>query len=111
MIASSVELCEGVAVAEPRLRPLLDEHMADNRELLAHVFFGEVTHWVEERAGEPAEVRAVLDFLEAAVADVAPDAENVILVSFLEHLDARVVALLGPHLRRAYHSLPTSPPA
>jgi hypothetical protein len=90
-------------VAEvPDLGPLLDEHLADYDELLAHVLFADLTRWVVARAtAQPAEVGRVLSRLETACAAGTRELQNLVFVSFVENLDDDVELPLGPCLRSA----------
>ena len=80
----------------PDLEPLLEEHVADNfGELLPHVFFGDLTRWVlslleptagPERFERGSQLRGILSALEMAYASGDDELEELISVSFLEHL-------------------------
>ncbi len=73
----------------PFLLPLLDEHLANmDGEVLPHLFAADVERWAEE-AWDEGDHRQ-LELLMAAIEDEygrgSDDVQNVIVVSFLEHL-------------------------
>ena len=96
----------------PGLVPILREHIADFGEVLPHVFFGDLTRWVLtmlERRGSgdlsaAREPQRLLDLLEQAYASGDEELQELISVSFLEHLPrpeeslAEIRELLGPSL-------------
>jgi hypothetical protein len=98
----------------PALRPLLHEHLADNfGEMLPHVFFGDLTRRVlslldpsedKEVFERRSELRDILTVLEAAYASGDEELQELISVSFLEHLPrpgepgAAIRQMLGPTL-------------
>lgn len=72
----------------PGLRPELDEHLADNEgEILPHVLMSAYERWAEQafQAADPA-LSPFLDFLEDAYRNGGDAVEELISVSFLEHL-------------------------
>jgi hypothetical protein len=93
----------------PSLRRLHDEHVADNDELLPHVFMGDVTRFVESAvAAGPHRiqmVREILAVLEQAAASAEPSVLELVSVSFLENLDRsaegyeQLRSMMGPALR------------
>src|SRR5919205_3077814 len=81
----------------PELQPLYNEHVADNDELLPHVFMGDVTRFVmtlnANSSGKDDKfsvarqtLMKILDFLEEGMA-ASDDVKELISVSFLENLD------------------------
>jgi hypothetical protein len=90
------------------LREILDEHLRDNGgELLPHVLMADYERWAEGAIGRAdAELGDLLDFLEAAYQTGDPELEELISVSFLEHLPrarepgSELRELLGPTLKR-----------
>jgi len=70
--------------------PIRDEHLADNGDLLPHVFFGDVTRYGSSLAREDADAKE-LDRLLADLDDALSDGEaddevtNLIWVSFVEN--------------------------
>jgi hypothetical protein len=107
--SSSVALVERLVARVPALRPVRDEHVADNGMLLPHVCFGDVTRWVVadfEGGGEG--WREVLAFLEDAYPSEGYDAQAVIEQSLIENLPYPgqegygIERHLGPRLRAIY---------
>ncbi len=102
--------------AVPALLPLYDDHLRDNDELLPHVFFGEVTRFVEAEHSKFCRTahtndehlrnaQNIIALLEAAIVSGDADLENLIGASFVESLDRdnpnylHLRALFGPALR------------
>ncbi len=98
----------------PFLKPLLDEHHSSYGEILAHLFFGELTDYallLEERAegGDThgaANLTALLEELEARYKTPSQEIRDLISDSFLEDLlwrpedrGWRIRDRLGPSLR------------
>lgn len=73
------------------LMPLLRDHLEFYDGVLPHVFLGEVTRWVLERASQPddSEVARVLAFIEECFAAGGEHERELISVSFLENLPRR----------------------
>jgi hypothetical protein len=97
--------CEEIVRALPQLRSQFDENVADNDGLLPHLFFGEVSWWANTRtASQEGELRTLLSILERRYSDGDPLTVNLILVSFLENLDAGTVVerMLSPRFAAAY---------
>jgi hypothetical protein len=103
------------------LKPVLDEHIKDNHEILPHLFFGDVTRYALSlvRVGRPdqtPELRLLLDFLEESFSGGDGELQELIAVSFLENLQstgdkgAHIIAMLGPNLTKQWHLI-WSPPA
>jgi hypothetical protein len=92
------------------LRPLLEEHLEDqDGGVLPHLLIADVERWAETEIakgdeGARALVREVLDFLEDAYATQGSEVEELIAVSFLEHVPrpgepgSQLRALVGPRL-------------
>jgi hypothetical protein len=97
------ELVDQLLRAEPALDAVLREHIADNHELLSHLYMADVTRWLV--ANGPA--APVLAVLEAALIDGDPDVRDVLLGSFVENIEQDDPAYwplrwaLGPALRAA----------
>jgi hypothetical protein len=72
----------------PELRANYDEHVADNGELLPHVFFGDVSRFVVARAaeGDDSAVGRCLAFLEEALDNGDELAQELVVVSFVENI-------------------------
>ncbi len=88
MRAGQVALLGALAWRFPALRPELDEHLADNDgEILPHPLMSAYERWAEAalQAGD-AELAPVLAFLEDAYENGGEEVEELISVSFLEHL-------------------------
>ena len=90
------------------LRQRLDEHLDDNgQEVLPHVLMSEYERWAESalRHGE-SRLQEFLDVLEDAYRTGGEEVEELISVSFLEHLprpgepQSELRELVGPALRR-----------
>jgi hypothetical protein len=99
----------------PGLSPLLDEHLKDqDGELLAHVYFGDVTRYVVAliRDGSVAsldEAQQIINYLEATYRS-NEDVQNLIDVSFLENLQQeaateKALKMLGPVLTNAWQEM------
>jgi hypothetical protein len=83
----------------PELRPLLDEHLRDNDQLLPHVFMGDLTRFVVDLHADAYQttgaaeasllqiLKEILTALEAAMESGDEDVKELIAVSFLENLD------------------------
>ena len=73
----------------PAIEELRREHLADNDELLPHVFFGDVTRYAADlaRTGvDDAVLSHLLDDLDSALgADPGDEVSNLIWVSFVEN--------------------------
>ncbi|MFJ4169722.1 hypothetical protein ACIPY3_09440 [Paenarthrobacter sp. NPDC089714] len=101
-------------VDHPHLRQIYRQLLEDNYgDLLPHLLMAEVCKWaVAEQESNPVRVLQLLSWLEAHLAcegRVKDDVDNVIAVSFIEHLplpserpDADVVLLLGPSMKTQY---------
>jgi hypothetical protein len=103
------------------LRPAYEEHLADNVELLPHVFMGDVTRCVvslhkrglrEHRPEHETEILfTILQLTERALREGDDDLQGLIVVSFLENLDQSdedyesLKALLGEELTRHLSAL------
>jgi hypothetical protein len=89
--------------ANPALDAVLKEHLANNDELLSHLFMADITRWLVANGPD----RAVLAVLERHLGDGDENVRDVILASFLENLEAddpvyhSVRSALGPTLRTA----------
>ena len=104
------QFVEELVTAVPGLQVTLDEHLADFNELLPHVYFGEITRWIQRQVDEDVnldEVGRVLSFLEQGYADDGDQVRELITVSFLENLDqgSPVFCLLGRQLQDVALSL------
>jgi hypothetical protein len=104
---SDVELCEMVVKSFPALRPLFDEHLRDYDELLPHVFFGDISRWVEKMLVKRGHERTLQRFFVELETIYGKDdrAENVIAASLLENLwdHPEVRTYLGPKLQKQFN--------
>jgi len=110
MSASTVALVGALLNRFDVLRPLLEEHLEDqDGEVLPHLLMADIERWAEveiaKRGHEARDlVQGVLDFLEEAYATQGSEVEELIAVSFLEHLPrpgapgSQLRAMVGPRL-------------
>lgn len=110
MSATTVALVGTLAYRIHELRPLLQEHLDDqDGEVLPHLFMADVERWAEAEAtsgddARQAVVQAVLAFLEDAYSTQGEEIEELISVSFLEHIPllgepgSVLRSLVGPRL-------------
>lgn len=99
----------------PALTPIFKEHVENNDEVLPHVFFGELTRWtlslLEPTTGEIAlqrthDLRDILETLETTYAGGDDELQDLISVSFPEHLPrpgaqgSEIRQMLGPSLSK-----------
>jgi hypothetical protein len=86
MTTTTSEFCEGLAETFPDVADILAEHISDNDELLPHLFLADVTRHV---LADGKNRRPIVEYLETAFTSEGPDVENLIAVSFVEHLEDR----------------------
>jgi hypothetical protein len=110
---SPAELFERVVQVAPAFGQSVAEHLQDNDGLLPRVLMPRLLGFIGERLSADVPVAApvlgVLELLEVEVVGGDAEAENVIAVSFVEHLEVepyfdRVYPLLGPNLRAVHAS-------
>jgi hypothetical protein len=100
-MAAIPEFIAALITAEPMLATVHAEHLADNDELLPHLFMADVTRWLAANGPSSKVIQTLETYLERGDADV----RNVIEVSFLENLERddpthqRIRAALAPRLR------------
>jgi hypothetical protein len=102
-----VALLGALAWRFPALRERIDGHLKDNDgELLPHVLMAEYERWAENAfAARDPELPEFLEFLEDAYRSGGSEVEELISVSFLEHLPrpgqrcAELRELVGPRLQ------------
>ena len=88
----------------PEINAIYDEHVADNEELLPHVFMGDVTRSIVALSLSPTRddsyLKRFLDYLEQASVASDNDVTNLIAVSFIENLlgEERAIDIIGPLL-------------
>jgi len=119
MSETTIALVDHLAERFPRLRPILEEHVSDNfGAVLPHLFFGDLTRYAVDlflrsrggsREGMEAgkELRDLLDFLEDVYVRGGDAIEELISVSFLEHLPRPneevgwdIRSLVGPEMSK-----------
>jgi hypothetical protein len=114
---TDIQFIEALAARFPSIQTLLQEHRDDNDgETLSHLVMADIERHAEslsERNDGPAEreLREILDFLEKEYSadDNDGEVQNVIAVSFLEHLPrpgepgSRIRKLVGPSLMKQLH--------
>ena|SRR2546426_12836162 len=114
MDLTAEQLFKRITMAAPGFKAVVDEHMRDNDELLAHVLMSDLLRYIASHftglstvpAVPPtaAEVRTMLQVLDAAMENANSATENAIAVSFIEGIESepflnRLAPLLGPRLR------------
>lgn len=112
---TSSDFVQALARQFPKLQQLLDEHVADNDELLPHVLFGDLTRLAQLSAESSvpaphlmslAELSTLIGTLESAICGPNLDIVDLILVSFLENLEPDrasyevIKSLMGSGLRK-----------
>ncbi len=82
------EVESALRAAVPEFASSIEEHLADNDELLPHVLFGDLTRFVvaAHQRGEGDLVRRVLTFLDSALRDGDDKVQNLVEVSFIENV-------------------------
>jgi hypothetical protein len=110
MSAKTVAFVGALVYRFEELLPLLEEHLVDQEgEVLPHLFTADLERWAEVTVEEGAEkamarLREVLAFLEVAYSTGCEEIEELIAVSFLEHLPrpgkpgAQLRSMVGPRL-------------
>lgn len=85
MTMTTIQFCEELVRQVPDLASVLAEHIEDNDELLPTIFLADVARHL--LAGGGGRVPA-LGYLEQHMLPEQPDLENMIAVSFIEHLES-----------------------
>ena len=99
----------------PELRAMYDEHIHDYNELLPHVFMGDISRFVVQKAKLGDEdaislVRRILDCLEQCMESGADNVKDLISVSFVENVVDHYEALpalrgmIGPTLEKEFQN-------
>jgi hypothetical protein len=115
----SISVVKEVASRSPTLEAMLQEHIKDNDEILAHVFFGDITRHVvslfvasmQSGSSLPNELKNILDYVEEAFCQGADDVQELISVSFLENLPssgeegAGIRDIIGPNLKKELETI------
>jgi len=105
-VSETKRLCERLASQFLGVGALLEEHLADNGELLPHVFFGDLTRYV---LADGEDKVAVVQCLENAMYGGAPSVEELIAVSFVENIETLdelsqvLVGISGNKLREEWN--------
>lgn len=108
MRGTQVALLGALAWRFPALRDTVDEHLSDNDgEILPHPLMSEYERWAERalQANDP-QLSDFLGALEDAYRSGGDDVEELISVSFLEHVPrpqepgSELRELVGPALRQ-----------
>lgn len=108
---TTIECVKKLLEHVPELRPVYDEHIHDNDDLLPHVFFGSVTRYVVQQAssgqsGPSKPVGRILEFLERCMTSGDDKVKELVSVSFIENLAKHddvvnaLEGLLGASLER-----------
>lgn len=107
MTTTSDDFVMDILKHAPPLTALYETHLAENRNLLPHVFMTDVTAFIVDQAGRlenPAVLGDLLGLFEGALMDDGEVAE-LVAVSFVENLIGENEALtvlkplMGPRLR------------
>jgi hypothetical protein len=106
---TSPEFVSWLVARHPGLVAVLDEHLADNDELLPHVLFGDVTWYALAlaRSGAGDELNRLLGDLDAALEESEDEVANLVGASFVENASTdedeplRTRLRAFPHLARA----------
>ena len=98
---TTVDFCKSLADQCPDVSDILTEHIADNGEVLPHVFLADVTRYL---LADGRCRKALVKYLDQSFATKGPDVEDLIAVSFVEYLDANELRLVTdgidvPHLQ------------
>jgi len=104
----------------PQLKPLYEEHIKDNDELLPHVFMATIADFVKQQLNcyEFSNARQfiitvgeIIGILEKAVVSSDENLQNVVWVSFLEYFHItdneynRFSGMVGPNLKKALDTI------
>ena len=101
MSTITVDFCKSLAGQCPDIADILTEHLADNGELLPHVFLADVTRYL---LADGRCRMALVKYFEESFTTKGPDVEDLIAVSFVEYLDANELRRVtegidAPHLQ------------
>jgi hypothetical protein len=106
---TSTEFVDWPIARHPGLAPILDEHLDDYYELLAHVLFGDVTRYAADLAGRAPEdaeadaqlLRLLIDLDETLLPEGQGDdpVDNLVWVSFVENASTDADEPLRSRLR------------
>jgi hypothetical protein len=110
---TSLECVNRLVKQVPELLSLYDEHIRDNKEILPHVYFGDVTRYVVQQirsgqTGPATPVERILNYLEECIASGDEDVKELVVASFIENLmgeDDVVTCIkgqIGPYLKKEF---------
>ena len=108
-MSNNVSYIENLVKLLPQLKPIYDEHLADNDTLLPHVFMGAVARFViveVEKHKRPEVLERILGCLEEGLENGAEEVKELSAASFVENLMGETVALeqmkplMGENLRK-----------
>jgi hypothetical protein len=108
MLSNIKGYCEQLVRRFPDLETVLAEHVANNDDILPHVFMGEVTRYV---LSDPPSRKNLVSYLENSLLEGAADIQELIAVSFVENLQGRTELeralkdVTGEGLRKEWHHL------
>ena len=97
--------------AHPQFRPLYEEHISDYDEMLSHLLIADVERWVEDPGQDQELVQKLLDWLDFRYSRSSAIVQELVSVSFLEHLPyagqpgVEIAERLGPTLTAELHAL------
>jgi hypothetical protein len=100
--------------AVPELKPILDEHLAANDNLLPHVMIADVARFAVAEIADARKrvtVHKLLDRLERGLTAGDEETRELILASFVENLMGETTSLrllkplMGPNLRKAIRTI------
>lgn len=100
------QFCEQLARRFDDLAPFLQEHVADNDEILPHVFMGDVTRYALSGG---AQRRELVRHLNERMRKGEKDVQNLIAISFVanlengEQLERALQDVQGDALREEWH--------
>ena len=84
MTTTTAEFCEGLAEQFPDVADILAAHISDNDELLPHLFIADVARYV---LADGRERKSIVEHLDNSFLSQGVEVENLIAVSFVEHLE------------------------
>ncbi len=105
MSMTTVEFCKSLADKCPDISDILTEHIADNGELLPHVFLADVTRYL---LADGRCRKALVEYFDESFTTKGPDVEDLIAVSIVEYLDANELrhlteGVVVPHIQAEWN--------
>ena len=85
MYEQSKAFCEHLGRMFPDLALVLKEHKADNDEILPHLFMADVTRYI---LSDGPNRKPLVSYLDKSLRGEREETQNVIAVSFVEHLES-----------------------